>query len=185
MWMVLSSPFWSLMCSNTRPALQRESKRPSFASNTWLLSCFGLKQARCHLARRGGVNLPFWDLTKGQKGFEIKGWGGGGGGGWGGGVCLCIPNERWYLFLLTCCDGSFRDSVRLWWGGDASGCVLHAPRTATLDGLFDLLAEGCAIAALESVFPALHPLTGAAGAGVAGAACTPPTTPCVCVWQMV
>lgn len=44
---------------------------------------------------------------------------------------------------------------------------LHAAHTATLDGLFHLLAEGGAVAALEGVFPALHPLAAAAGPGVA------------------
>lgn len=77
-------------------------------------------------------------------------------------------------FCCCCCDGSFCGSVRLWWGGDASGCVLHAPHAAALDGLLNLLAEGRAVAALESVFPALHPLAGAAGAGVAGAAALHP-----------
>lgn len=44
---------------------------------------------------------------------------------------------------------------------------LHAAHAAALDGLFHLFAEGGPVAALEGVFPALHPLAGAAGPGVA------------------
>ena len=52
-------------------------------------------------------------------------------------------------------------------GGGGSFAALHAASTATLDGLLHLLAEGGAVAALESVFPALHPLAGTAGPRVA------------------
>lgn len=46
--------------------------------------------------------------------------------------------------------------------------MLHAAHAAALDGLFHFLAERGPIAALEGVFPALHPLAGAAGPRVAG-----------------
>lgn len=59
------------------------------------------------------------------------------------GVCVCVYRVRGGLFGL------------------------HAAHAAALDGLFHLLAEGGPVAALEGVFPALHPLAGAAGAGVA------------------
>lgn len=45
--------------------------------------------------------------------------------------------------------------------------VLHAALTAALDGLLYLLAEGCSIAAFKGVFPAFHPLAGAAGPCIA------------------
>lgn len=101
-WIFLSSPLRSLICSNTCPALQRESKRPSFSSNTWLMSCFWAETSQgpsrspsCQQSWCCFTLLRPYERTK--KGWNFRLW-------WkskGGGVCLCIPNETWYLFLLA------------------------------------------------------------------------------------
>lgn len=63
--------------------------------------------------------------------------------------------------------------------------ALHAAHAATLDGLFHFLAEGGPVAAFEGVFPALHPLAGAAGPRVAGAGALHPGHHACCLADSV
>lgn len=59
--------------------------------------------------------------------------------------------------------------------------MLHAAHAAALDGLFHFLAEGGSIAAFKGVFPAFHPLAGAAGPRVASSGALHPRDHACCL----
>lgn len=167
-----SSPWPSLICTNTCPMKDQHRVVTRYRCRC---RAFGQKQAWGHLPRlpvRVHHIISFWDLMSGQRDWNSRLWRG------VGGICFRIPNERYWssIFLLTfvISDGSFCSSFKLWCRAESSVYVLHAPHAATLDGLFNLLAEGRAVAALKCVFPALHPLAGATRARVAGTAALHP-----------